>query len=338
MKRNESSEVVGGIPVQVCAVTVAFNNPAGLSQLLRSLRGTTSLSGLIVVDNSEHHHLKDDRSIFQQYSQDYVFARYIEVGRNIGSAGGFALGMKTAHSKAFDWVWLLDQDGTVESECLAALLQYAHQADILCPKIVEIRNPHRELLYTRSVQNVWGRVIPVDTQAKNRNIDFFASHGTLISREVLDRVGYYDSDNFFVRGEDWDYSFRATTNGMTILLVADAEVRHPNYVHPVGKQLGGDKVLPQYLGCISNQLTYNAKDSTLEVLSNIYLYTKRLNAPQFWAALFFSLIFVSMRKIIGYRAFSWKKTLRMYRICAASRLHKKWLFSSVQEFCQYVRR
>jgi hypothetical protein len=100
----------------------------------------------------------------------------------------------------------------------------------------------------------------------------------------------------------------------------------------------GGKALPQYLGCINNQLTYDPKDSTLAVLSNAYLDTKRLNAPQFWAALFFSLIFVSLRKIIGYRAFSWKKTLRMYRVCAASKLQKKWLFSSVQEFCQYVHR
>jgi hypothetical protein len=28
----------------------------------------------------------------------------------------------------------------------------------------------------------------------------------------------------------------------------------------------------------------------------------------------------------------------MYRVCAASKLQKKWLFSSVQEFCQYVHR
>ncbi len=343
---NKSSEAVGGIAAQVCAITVAFNKPEELSRLLRSLPAT-SLSGLIVVDNSEYRYIKDNQSIFQQYSQGYTFARYIEVGRNIGSAGGFALGMKTAHSNAFDWIWLLDQDGTVESECLAVLLQSAHQADIRCPKIVAIRNPHYELSYLRSVQNVWGRIIPVGSQATNQSIDFFSSHGTLISRKVLDRVGYYDSENFFVRGEDWDYSFRATTNGMAILLVVDAEVRHPNILHPVGKMFGltklQDKVLPQFLECISNQLPYEhnctPKDRSLAVLSNAYLNTKRLKTQQFWAALFFSLFVVSLRKIIGYGgAFSWKKTLRMYRVCAASKLHKKWLFRSVQESSQYVRR
>jgi GT2 family glycosyltransferase len=333
---------VGGVTAKVCAITVAFNNPAELSHLLCSLPGKTSLSGLIIVDNSEARYIKDNQSVFQERSQGYTFARYIEVGRNIGSAGGFALGMKTAHGQAFDWIWLLDQDGTVENECLAVLLQYAHQADILCPKVVEIHNPHRELSYLRGIQNVWGRIVPVCSQATNQSIDFFASHGTLVSRKVLDRVGYYDSDNFFVRGEDFDYSFRATTIGMTLLLVVDAEVRHPDFLHTVGKRCGGDKVddrLPQALGSICNQLTYEhnctPKGSSLEVLSNAYLSTKRLNMPQFWAALSFSLIFVSLQKIIG-RSFSWKKTLRMYRFCAASKLQTKWPFSSVQEFCQYV--
>jgi hypothetical protein len=104
-----------------------------------------------------------------------------------------------------------------------------------------------------------------------------------------------------------------------------------------------DKVLPQFLECISNQLPYEhnctPKDRSLAVLSNAYLNTKRLKTQQFWAALFFSLFVVSLRKIIGYGgAFSWKKTLRMYRVCAASKLHKKWLFRSVQESSQYVRR
>ena len=345
MTSNKSSGAVGGITAQVCAITVAFNNPEELSHLLRSLPGTTSLSGLIVVDNSEDHYIKDNQSSFQEYSQGYAFARYIEVGRNIGSAGGFALGMKTAHGKAFDWIWLLDQDGTIENKCLAVLLQYAHQADILCPKIVDIRNPRCELSYLRGVQNVWGKIIPVRSQATNQSIDFFASHGTLVSRKVLDRVGYYDSDNFFVRGEDYDYSFRAKTNGMTILLVVDAEVRHPNFLHKISKMSRVDKVinklLPEFLGCISNQLTYEhncaPKGRSLAVLSDAYLSTKRLNTQQFWAALFFSLIFVSLHKIIG-RACSWKKTLRMYRFCAASKFQKKWLFSSLQEFCQFVRR
>jgi len=103
-RRSDEQQIIrgswGNRPPKYAPFTVAFNKPEELSRLLRSLPAT-SLSGLIVVDNSEYRYIKDNQSIFQQYSQGYTFARYIEVGRNIGSAGGFALGMKTAHSKRF---------------------------------------------------------------------------------------------------------------------------------------------------------------------------------------------------------------------------------------------
>lgn len=41
--------------------------------------------------------------------------------------------MKIAHENDFDWVWLLDQDGTVSPNCLMELLKYGEKGDLLCP-------------------------------------------------------------------------------------------------------------------------------------------------------------------------------------------------------------
>ena len=135
--------------------------------------------------------------------------------------------MKIAHEKGFDWVWLLDQDGTVENGCLASLLRNAGQANILCPQIVDIDNPAIVLPQSGAIQNFWGRMVWIAFTV-SRNISFFATHGALISRSALDRIGYYDPRNFFVGSEDSDYAFRSTAEHMVIRLVVEAKARHPD--------------------------------------------------------------------------------------------------------------
>jgi len=127
--------------MQVCAVTVAYNNSNELARLIYSLQTQEGLNGLIVVDNSRDVCVNENEETFKAHSGAYPFARYVRTAENIGSAAGFCLGMRIAHEEGFDWVWLLDQDGTVENGCLGSLLKNAEEADILCPKIVDINRP-----------------------------------------------------------------------------------------------------------------------------------------------------------------------------------------------------
>ena len=60
--------------MQVCAITVAYNNPKELARLLRSLQSQTSLSGLIVLDNSREEYLKENEAIFRTHADRYQFA------------------------------------------------------------------------------------------------------------------------------------------------------------------------------------------------------------------------------------------------------------------------
>jgi GT2 family glycosyltransferase len=214
--------------MQICAVIVVYNNPKEFTRLLRSLEGQLSLNGLIVIDNSIETFVEYNAVAFRACSQRYDFAQHVTIGDNMGSAAGFCVGMKMAHENGFDWVWLLDQDGTVEKGCLDALLQNVGKAEILCPKTVDIDSPHVFLPQSGSTQNCWGRIISLDSGTESRDISFFATHGALISRKTLDRIGYYDARHFFVGHEDVDYAFRATSSGMVVRLIVEAEARHPD--------------------------------------------------------------------------------------------------------------
>src|SRR5665647_624395 len=105
--------------VQVCAATVAYNNPKELMRLLSSLSNQgQALGGLIIIDNSDHLYTAENRKVFDTHSKRYPFAHYHKTNCNVGSAGGFRQGMKIAHENGFDWIWLLDQDGVASDLCL----------------------------------------------------------------------------------------------------------------------------------------------------------------------------------------------------------------------------
>ena len=358
--------------MQICAITVAYNNPKELARLLRSLQTQSSLNGLIVLDNSREDYLKENEALFRTHADRYQFSHFDHLGDNIGSAGAFCQGMKIAHEKGFDWIWLLDQDGTVEDGCLTSLLRNAGQADILCPQIVDIDNPSIVLPQSGAVQNFWGRMVWIAATA-SRNISFFATHGALISKLVLDRIGYYDSRNFFVGSEDSDYAFRTTAEHLVTRLVIDATALHPDARYrSIEKRRGlidtgvidsisaessgvaddrlrarlllslqrwaldGSRLLPEHLGYVDNRLFGHnncRKTQGFASLSFAYLATKRLTSFQLGVACLYSLLVALFRKLIGGSRLSLKGTVSMYSICMRSKIRKEWPFESVEQFC-----
>lgn len=358
--------------MQVCAISVAHNNPEEFARLLHSLQTQADLSGLIVLDNSSDAYLKENEAIFRTFENSYPFVKYIHSTKNVGSAGGFFLGMKIAHENEFDWIWLLDQDGTVDNGCLASLLQNVGTADILCPQIIDIDCPSIVLSQSGTVLNFWGRMINVAFTV-SREISFFGTHGALISKKVLDEVGYYDPHHFFVGSEDRDYAFRSTTEHMVIRLVVDAKARHPRAPNKslrivdtgVTDSISAERdfaaadrvnfklferveaaivasierVLPEGLGHVDRRLTDPAHccaSPELKSLSFAYLATKRLTTWQLVAACSFSVFAVLLRKIANFSRISLKRTLVMYQACLLSKLTNEWPFESVQQFCQHL--
>lgn len=362
--------------MQVCAVTVAYNSPEELTRLLRSLQTQPALNGLVVIDNSHEPYLQNNKATFHTHAERYQFSEYMHPEENKGSAAGFCQGMKIAHEKGFDWVWLLDQDGIVENDCLTSLLQDAGQADILCPQIVDIDHPAVVLPQSGAVVNFWGRMTWVAFTV-SREISFYATHGALISKNVLDKVGYYDPYHFFVGSEDSDYAFRSTAKHMAIRLVVGAKARHPDpryrsfekkdkltdagVIDSILAERGSmvanrlrpgllvrveaaavasiSRLLPQHLGYVSDKVA----DATgcrgsvgLASLSFAYLATKRLTTWQLGAACLWSLLLASVRKLVGGSGISVRKTINMYSICLLSKLRKRWPFESVQQFCKHL--
>ena len=357
---------------QVCAVTVAYNNPDELTRLLSSLGCQDhSLSGLVIIDNSDKSYSAANREVFEFHSSRYTLSRYIKTDANVGSAGGFRRGMETAHEHGFDWVWLLDQDGAVSPDCLTELLKHSTEGDILCPNIVDIEQPSFNLPKAY-VKNFFGDLYPVTWGSPNCQVRSFGTHAALISRKTLDTIGYYDDALFFVGWEDYDYGHRAVRAGLEIFFAPGALALHsikrpnqrlknaievgssasrgrqkkikcgepvfgcPNGIAVTNQKRGSkiDKSRPRCLGYVTNlDIEERPWSSTkaTSTFSQVYLESKRLEAWQFGIALAYSMCCALYYKISGQTGISLALTLRTYLKCFAYSLKKDWPYRSAEE-------
>jgi len=330
---------------RVCAVTVAYNKPEELANLLSSLQNQHAcLSGLVIIDNSDNCFSAQNKKVCDLHAQKYAFTRYYNTANNVGSAGGFRCGMKIAHENGFSWVWLLDQDGAVSSNCLAELLRHADKGDILCPNRVDARRPHSSepMVFVR---NFLGGEYRVSLCVTDCQVVTFGTHGVLISKKALDTIGYYDDSLFFVGYEDHDYGYRAVQKGLVILFVAEAQALHPSSL-PTGKKLKifpaqlNLKFLPADLNYVSVRLEEKpcsrSEARSIAPFSLAYLDSKHLAPWQFAIALVYTECYALYRKIAGERGIALTATLRLHLKCLRFSLKRDWPYATIELLCQDI--
>ena len=104
--------------LKVIAVVVSFNRRDLVLEVLGAIAAQTRPPDhVVVVDNaSGDGSARAVRSAFPQ-------VEVIQLGRNVGGAGGFALGLSRSLDEGADAVWLLDDDAVPKPDALGALVR-----------------------------------------------------------------------------------------------------------------------------------------------------------------------------------------------------------------------
>ena len=125
----------------VCAVVVTHRRPDELAKSLDVVTNQSRLvDHLIVVDNDH------DVGVAELVARQPLPTTYLGSQRNLGGAGGFALGMLHALALGADWVWLADDDGRPrDAEVLATLLACARRHGLaeVSPMVCALDHPDR---------------------------------------------------------------------------------------------------------------------------------------------------------------------------------------------------
>ena len=212
----------------VCAVVVTHRRPGELATSLKAVTGQSRMiDHLIVVDND------DDEAVRDLVAAQPVPSTYLGSRRNLGGAGGFALGMLHALTLGADWVWLADDDGRPrDSEVLTTLLACAarHHLAEVSPMVCAMDRPD-ELAFPLRRGLVWRRRVAELRTEDSRDDDLLPGiaslfNGALFRAETIEAVGVPDL-RLFVRGDEVDVHRRLVRSGLPFGTCLETVYLHP---------------------------------------------------------------------------------------------------------------
>jgi rhamnopyranosyl-N-acetylglucosaminyl-diphospho-decaprenol beta-1,3/1,4-galactofuranosyltransferase len=225
----------------VCAVVVTHRRVDQLTKSLDAVSGQRRPPDqLIVIDND------DDERVRELVAGQPIPTSYIGSRRNLGGAGGFALGMLQALAQGADWVWLADDDGRpADSAVLETLLACAtrHSLAEVSPMVCDLDNPDR-LAFPLRRGLVWRRWVSELRDPSSGGagdlLPGIASlfNGALFRASTLEAVGVPDI-RLFIRGDEVDVHRRLVLSGLPFGTCLDAVYLHPQGSDEFKPILGG---------------------------------------------------------------------------------------------------
>jgi rhamnopyranosyl-N-acetylglucosaminyl-diphospho-decaprenol beta-1,3/1,4-galactofuranosyltransferase len=227
-------------PGSVVAVVVTRHRREQLVDSLAAMaKQTHPVTHLVVVDNGPDEPARD---VVEACG---IPATWIPSWRNLGGAGGFALGMLHALALGPEWVWLGDDDGRADDETVLGTLVDVAQRRMLSaasPVVVDAADPdvlafpvRRGLTWHRSRSELAADP-SVDGELLPGIAAFF--NGALFRAGTLEVVGVPDL-RLFVRGDEVELHRRMVRSGLAFGTVLTAAYRHPRGTDDLKPMLGG---------------------------------------------------------------------------------------------------
>ncbi len=229
-------------------VTVTYGDRRALLRQVLDVLPAQGVARVVVVDNGACWPVKAE--LAAEYGE---FVDVVEMGRNTGSAGGFAAGIQRAMDLGAEFIWLLDDDNKPASDCLTVLMHAyqelrrrhpadllavlafrpEHQADVAAGVPLRYVNPRRnsfrgfhvlDIPYKLWRRTPWGRPRTRGSLPPQVDLAVAPYSGLLFNRMVIERFGLPRAD-FVLYADDTEFTHRITQAGGHIMLVTAAAIK-----------------------------------------------------------------------------------------------------------------
>lgn len=284
----------------IAAVVVTFNRKKLLLECLNALKNQTyPLDAIFIIDGpstdgtpeallKEGYITELPPKDYDQYSWETVSfiessktgkrikVHYVRLYEDVGGAGGFHEGVKRAYAEGYDWIWLMDDDAEPKEDALEKLINKIYLISkitkvpigFVCSKVLWKDGS----VHKMNVPQIQPLVndLPFSTFDKLDVLLIRACSfvSVLINREAIKKVGLPIRE-FFIWGDDIEYTGRITNRGYLGLYVRDSIVYHKtkNNYH-VNILTDIEKNAWKYFYDIRNRLYIIRKQSIIKFVLN----------------------------------------------------------------------
>lgn len=215
-------------PETVAVVVVTFDRADLLTGMLDGLAALDRApDAVVVVDNHSSDHTPD--VLAAELARGRLPLQVVRTEENLGGAGGFHLGLRTAYAQGWDRFWLMDDDVVPAPDCLSVLM--AVDEDCLTSvredshgRLCEKAATRFDLTHPWVIKPKTGMVEDFGTREAMPElveVENVAFEGFMVRRDVVAEIGLPDP-SYFIFYDDVDLAIRARRAGRRIWAVRDA--------------------------------------------------------------------------------------------------------------------
>lgn len=239
----------------VCAIVVTYNRKELLLECLTALkRQIRPLNAVYILDNASidgtpktlfkngyinelpPENLNTDwettYKILNLTDNAEIIIHYVRMYENTGGSGGFYEGVKRAHEKGYEWLWLMDDDCEADRDALKKLSNFFYFRNTRALATI-VKDEEGIINYkTRGYFN-FENIFPIIQEPLSEKsyysndfveIDMASFVGLLINRKLVDKIGFPKKE-FFIYHDDVEYCLRINKISK-ILLIIDSIIIH----------------------------------------------------------------------------------------------------------------
>lgn len=222
------AEATPNLPTVWCIV-LAYNGIDLTLECLRSLRAQEYANlHILVVDNAS---TDGTPALVRTQSPD---VEVLEVGENLGYAGGNNLGMRHALAHGAELLFLVNNDTRLDPHCVAALVaetRRSPQCGVVGPMVYTWDN--WETISSAGGKVDWAAADAINVGAGEvdrgqypaRAVDFVNGCGIMVTRQATARAGLID-ERFFMYWEETDWCLRIHAAGLEVRFQPAAKMQH----------------------------------------------------------------------------------------------------------------
>lgn len=218
-----------------CSVLVTFNRLDDLKRTLNAYMNQTIYPDyMVIINNASTDGTREFLNDWDSNEMMKVSKKIIHMNKNLGGAGGFALGIKNALEFGCDYIFLADDDAVPYEDMFEKLLEFdkkIKQEDnvaSLCTSVID-QFGFSSVQRGRVKKGIFyiGReeIKESEMQKEYFDVDYLTFVGAFIKRETIEKIGL-PLVEYFIHEDDAEYSTRIRKIGK-IRCVSASKIFHP---------------------------------------------------------------------------------------------------------------